>query len=284
MSNATSRRTLGGRAWLSYLVMGALALFFLFPVAIMVIGSFKPNTTVITDQTSLRAFDPRPFQGLDNYSSAADTGSYFTSLRVSLIVSTVVVVGGLFVNSLFGYALARLRFGGQRILLGLVVALIIIPFEALAVPLLLMMSEIGWTNTIRAQYLPFIAQPLYIFLFYSFFKGLPTELEEAATIDGAGPYRTFFSVIFPLARPAYASAAILTFLYSWGQFLWPVMIARTEDVRPLPIGLTFFRGTPPFAWADLLAYATMMVLPVVIVFVIFQRHFIEGVASSGLKG
>ena len=284
MSKATTRRSMGRNAWLTYLVMGFLGLFFLFPVAIMVIGSFKPDTTVITDQTSLRAFDARPFQGFDNYESAAETGNYLTSLRVSLIVSTVVVVGGLVVNSLFGYALARLRFGGQRILLGLVVALIIIPFEALAVPLLLMMSEIGWTNTIRAQYLPFIAQPLYIFLFYSFFKGLPTELEEAATIDGAGPYRTFWSVIFPLARPAYASAAILTFLYSWGQFLWPVMIARTEDVRPLPIGLTFFQGTPPFAWADLMAYATMMVLPVVIVFVIFQRHFIEGVASSGLKG
>jgi len=277
-------RSLSRQALLSYLVMGALALFFLFPVAIMVIGSFKPNTTVVTDQTSLRAFDPRPFQGLDNYESAADTGSYFTSLRVSLIVSTVIVVGGLIVNSLCGYALARLKFPGQRVVLALVVALIIIPFEALAIPLLLMMSEIEWTNTIRAQFLPFIAQPLYIFLFYSFFRGLPNELEEAAMIDGAGPYRTFWSVVFPLARPAYASAAILMFLYSWGQFLWPVMIARTEDVRPLPIGLTFFRGTPPFAWADLLAYATMMVLPVVIVFVIFQRHFIEGVATSGLKG
>lgn len=193
-------------------------------------------------------------------------------------------MGGLVVNSLCGYALARLQFHGQRVLLAMVVALIIIPFEALAVPLLLMMSEIEWTDTIRAQFLPFIAQPLYIFLFYSFFRGLPTELEEAATIDGAGPYRTFWSVIFPLARPAYASAAILTFLYSWGQFLWPVMIARSEEVRPLPIGLTFFRGVPPVQWGDLMAFATMMVVPVVVVFVIFQRHFIEGVASSGLKG
>jgi len=103
-------------------------------------------------------------------------------------------------------------------------------------------------------------------------------------IDGAGPYRTFWSVLFPLAKPAFASAAILSFLYSWGKFLWPVMITRTEDVRPFPIGLTFFRGQPPIQWADLMAFATMMVLPVIIVFVIFQRQFVQGVATSGLKG
>lgn len=279
-SNRRSRRGFV----VSYLVMGLFALFFLFPIAIMVIGSFKSDTVVIGDQTSLAAFNPQPFEGLGNYEAAADTGNYFASLRVSLIVSTVIVVGGLVVNSLCGYALARLRFRGQRIILGVIVALVIIPFEAIAVPLLLMMSEIEWTNTLRVQFLPFIAQPLYIFLFYSFFRGLPTELEEAARIDGAGPYRTFWSVVFPLARPAYASAAILSFLYSWGQFLWPVMVARTEDVRPLPIGLTFFRGTPPIQWADLMAFATMMVFPVIVVFVIFQRHFVQGVAASGLKG
>lgn len=268
----------------AYVVMGGLGLFFLFPIAIMVIGSLKSDTVVISDQTSLAAFDPRPFEAGDNYSAAVDTGNYVTSLQVSLIVSGVIVVGGLIVNSLFGYALARLRFRGQRVLLLVVVALVIIPFEAIAVPLLLMMSEIEWTNTLRVQFLPFIAQPLYIFLFYSFFRGLPSELEEAAMIDGAGPYRTFWSVVFPLARPAYASAGILSFLYSWGQFLWPVMVARTENVRPLPIGLTFFRGQPPIQWADLLAFATMMVLPVVVVFVIFQRHFVQGVASSGIKG
>ncbi len=268
----------------AYVVMTLLALFFLFPIAIMVIGSLKADTVVISDQTSLAAFRPTPFEGVDNYQAAAKTGRYLTSLKVSLMVSTVVVLGGLVVNSLCGYALARLKFRGQKVLLGLVVALVIIPFEALAVPLLLMMSEIEWTNTIRAQFLPFIAQPLYIFLFYSFFKGLPRELEEAATIDGAGPYRIFWSVVFPLARPAYASAAILSFLYSWGQFMWPAMITRTEDVRPLPIGLTFFRGTPPVQWADLMAFATLMVLPVVIVFVVFQRHFVQGVASAGLKG
>ncbi len=280
----TATRGLNRNTAIAYCVMGLMGVLFVFPIVIMVIGSLKADTVVIGDQTSLAAFDPRPFEAGDNYSGAADNGNYFKSLRVSVIVSTVVVVGGLIVNSFCGYALARLRFRGQKILLTAVVALVIIPFEAIAVPLLLMMTEIEWTNTIRAQFLPFIAQPLYIFLFYSFFKGLPSELEEAAMIDGAGPYRTFWKVMFPLAKPAYASAAILSFLYSWGQFLWPVMISRTEDTRPLPIGLTFFRGTPPVQWGDLLAFGTMMVLPVIIVFVIFQRQFVQGVATAGLKG
>ncbi len=269
---------------LSYAAMTLLGLFFVLPIVIMVIGSMKSNSNVISDQTSLRAFDPRPFQVVDNYQGAADTGRFFTSLRVSVIVSGVIVLVGLIVNSLCGYALARLRFRGQRALFLVIVALVIIPFEAIAVPLLLMMSEVEWTNTLRVQFLPFIAQPLYIFLFYAFFRGLPAELEEAARLDGAGPYRIFWSIVFPLARPAYASAAILSFLYSWGQFLWPVMVARTENVRPLPIGLTFFRGTGTPQWSELLAYATLMVLPVVIVFVAFQRHFVQGVAASGLKG
>ena len=272
------------RALVTYVAMCAFGLLFLFPIAIMVIGSLKSDSIVISDQTSLAAFNPSPWEAGDNYSSALDTGNYLTSLRVSAVVSGFIVVGGLFVNSLCGYALARLPFRGQRILLGVVVALVIIPFEAIAVPLLLMMSEIEWTNTLRVQFLPFIAQPLYIFLFYSFFRGLPSELEEAATIDGAGPYRTFRSIVFPLSKPAFASAAILSFLYSWGQFLWPVMVARTENVRPLPTGLTFFRGQPPIQWADLMAFATMTVLPVVIVFVVFQRQFVQGVATSGLKG
>ncbi len=268
----------------AYVLLASFAAFFLTPVIIMVVGSFKSDERVLADQKSLEAFSPTPFEGLENYQQASETGNFFTSLQVSLIVSFMIVIGGLVVNSFCGYALARLRFRGQRLLLGLFVALIIVPFEALLVPLLLMMSEIGWTDTIRAQFLPFIAQPLYIFLFYSFFKGLPGELEEAAMIDGAGPFTTFRKIIFPLARPAYASAGILTFLYSWGQFLWPVMIARSEEVRPLPLGLTFFRGTPPVQWADLLAYATAMVLPVLIVFVIFQRQFVQGVSNAGLKG
>jgi len=248
------------------------------------VGSFKDDTAVLSDSGSLRAFLPTNFVGLENYQQAAERGNFWVSFRNSVIISGVIVSVGLVVNSLIGYALARLRFRGKAVLLAFIVALIIVPFETLAVPLLLIMSELRWTNTLHAQFLPFLAQPLYIFMFYSFFLGIPRELEEAAKIDGAGAATTFFRIVAPLAKPAYAAAGILMFLFSWGQFLWPVMITRTVDVRPLPMGIAEFQGLPPTQWGDIMAYAAMMVIPLLIVFIIFQRQFVQGVATSGLKG
>jgi multiple sugar transport system permease protein len=123
-----------------------------------------------------------------------------------------------------------------------------------------------------------------VYLFYTFFLNIPVSLEEAARIDGAGPVRTFVSVVAPLARPAYATMAILGFLFSWGQFLWPVMVTRGIDVRPLPLGIGTFKTTPPVQWGDIMAYAAMMTVPLLIIFLVFQRYFVQGVASSGVKG
>ena len=272
------------REIVAYVVLIALAAFFLFPIVFMFVGAFKDDAAVLSDSGSLAAFLPTNFVGLDNFQQAAERGNFWTSFRNSVIISGVIVSVGLVVNSLLGYALARLRFRGKRILLAFIVALIIVPFETLAVPLLLMMAELRWTNTLHAQFLPFLAQPLYIFMFYSFFLGIPRELEEAAKIDGAGAATTFFRIVAPLAKPAYAAAGILMFLFSWGQFLWPVMVTRTVDVRPLPMGIAEFQGLPPTQWGDIMAYAAMMVIPLLIVFIIFQRQFVQGVATSGLKG
>ena len=283
-ANASIRRQKMRRYTIAYGVLILLGLFFLFPIAFMIVGSFKADTSVIADSGSLRAFIPEPFVGLDNYQQAAERGNFWISFRNSAIISAGIVFGGLIVNSLFGYALARVPFRGKGLLLLLVVALIIVPFVTLAVPLLLIMAELGWTNTLHAQIVPFLAQPLYIFLFYSFFLGIPKELEEAAKIDGAGPATTFFRIAAPLAKPAYAAAGILMFLASWGQYLWPVMVTRTIEVRPLPMGIAEFQGLPPRDWGDIMAYAAMMVIPLLIVFIIFQRQFVQGVATSGLKG
>ncbi|MGD8683747.1 MAG: carbohydrate ABC transporter permease [Chloroflexota bacterium] len=283
-ANAAIRREHLRRSVIAYGVLIILALFFLFPIAFMVVGAFKEDTSVIADSGSLRAFIPDPFVGLENFQQAAERGNFWISFRNSAIISGAIVFGGLVVNSLLGYALARIPFRGKGLLLAIVVALIIVPFETLAVPLLLIMAELRWTNTLHAQILPFLAQPLYIFLFYSFFLGIPRELEEAARIDGAGPVTLFARIAVPLAKPAYAAAGILIFLSSWGQYLWPVMITRTVEVRPLPMGIAEFKGLPPRDWGDIMAYAAMMVIPLLIVFILFQRQFVRGVATSGLKG
>jgi multiple sugar transport system permease protein len=283
-ANAIIRRRNRRQRIIAYGVLLALAVFFLFPIAFMIAGSFKADENVIADSGSLRAFLPMPFVGFDNYASAIERANFWTSFRNSVIISGCIVGFGLLVNSLFGYALARLPFRGKGLLLAIVVALIIVPFETLAVPLLLIMAELRWTDTLHAQILPFLAQPLYIFLFYSFFLGLPKELEEAARIDGAGAATIFFRVAAPLAKPAYAAAGILMFLYSWGQFLWPVMVTRTIEARPLPLGIAEFLGQPPRDWGDIMAYAALMVIPLLVVFIVFQRQFVQGVATSGLKG
>ncbi|NYI05166.1 carbohydrate ABC transporter permease [Allostreptomyces psammosilenae] len=267
---------------LHYAVSIGAALFILVPLLFMFAGSVKPNADVLADGGSWRALLPTSVSA-DNFVSAWERSRFGQLLLNSLVICGLTVLGGAVVNSMFGYALARLRWVGRNAVLAVVIALIIIPFEALAIPLLLMVTEMGWLDTYQAQIVPFIAQPFFIYLFYSFFLGLPRELEEAAQVDGAGPWRTFRTIIVPLSRPVFASVAILSFLISWGQFLWPVMVTRSEAVRPLPVGMAVFQTLPPLQWGDIMAFATMMTVPVLIVFVIFQRAFVQGVAAQSVK-
>ena len=123
-----------------------------------------------------------------------------------------------------------------------------------------------------------------IYLFYTFFAGLPKEMEEAASIDGAGPWRTFVTIIVPMAKPAYATVTILTFLTSWSSFLWPVMMVDQPNVRPLPLEISVFQGQPPYDWGQIFAFGVLMVTPVLLVFLVFQRWFVAGVAASAVKG
>jgi len=267
-----------------YVVLLLLAAFFLFPLVYMYVSSVKPDGVVLSDANSIDGFIPLPFVGLENYGDAIERASVVQSFVNSMIVSGGIVLLGLVLNSLLGYALARLRFRGRAVVVAIVIALIIIPFEALAVPLLYMSAKLGWLDTYHVQILPFVANPLFVYLFYTFFLNVPVAIEEAARIDGAGPVRTFVSVVAPLARPAYATVAILGFLFSWGQFLWPLMVTRGIEVRPLALGIGTFKTTPPVQWGDIMAYGALMTLPLVIIFLIFQRYFVQGVASSGVKG
>ncbi|MBA3825881.1 MAG: carbohydrate ABC transporter permease [Ktedonobacterales bacterium] len=267
----------------SYAVLVLLAAFFMFPLLFMFVGSLKPSDIVLVDGSSWRAFIPFG-ASLANFGEAAaraDVGHLFIN---SLLITLSTVALGLVVNSLFGYALARFRFVGRGVVVAVVIALVIIPLEAYAIPLFYMMAQLQWLDTYYVQILPFIANPFYIYLFYTFFLSLPKELEEQSQLDGANPLVTFWRIMVPLARPAYATVAILSFLYSWGQLLWPVLVTRGPDVRPLPLGIAEFQTLPPIQWGDIMAFATVMTLPLLVVFLIFQNAFVQGVARSGLKG
>jgi multiple sugar transport system permease protein len=267
----------------AYLVLLLSSLIFIIPVGIMVAGSFKPDDLVLAEAGSLHNFFPVKPQ-LDNYFDVFNRVPFGRLMGNSLFITVAIVISGLLVNSLAGYALARLHWPGRRYLLTAIIAILIIPLEAIAVPLFYEVTLFGWRNTYLVQIIPFIANAFSIYLFYTFFLGIPREIEEAARIDGASTLRIFFSIILPNSKPVFATVAILTFLTHWGAFLWPLMVTHSEEVRPLPLGIAAFYTLPPLQWGDIFAFGVMMILPVLVVFVLFQNWFVRGVATSGIKG
>ncbi len=266
--------------YVSLLVAAALVLA---PVAVMVVGALKPDARVLPEAGTLRGLVPERLT-LENFRDVWTRTRFGLFLFNSLFINGAIVALGLVVNSLAGYALARLVWRGRAVVLAAVVTLLVIPFEAIAVPLFWQVTLLGWRDTYLVQILPFAANAFAIYLFYTFFLELPRELEEAARVDGAGPWRTFLWVVLPNVRPAFASVAVLTFLTQWGAFLWPLMVTSGPAVRPLPVAIATFFTQPPLQWGDILAFGVMMVAPVVVLFLLFQGWFVRGVAASGIKG
>ena len=268
---------------LTYVVLIVLAFFFITPILFMIVSSFKPDPLVLSEAGTIKAFLPDTIS-FQNYQDVWERVNFSRFFLNSLAIAVLIVLGSLVVNSLAGYALARLRWRGREILLLVVISLMIIPFEAIAVPLFFQITILGWHNTYLAQILPFLANTFSIYLFYTFFLDLPKELEEAAQMDGANIWQTFWEIIVPLSKPAFATVAILTFLTQWGSFLWPLMVTIDESVRPLPVALASFQTLPPIQWGDIMAFGVMMVAPILGVFLLFQKWFVRGVAATGTKG
>jgi len=265
------------------LVLALLAIFFVSPILFMVVGSLKPDERVLAEAGTIRAFLPETVS-LQNYRDVFARVAFGRFLVNSLVITGAIVLAGLIVNSLAGYAFARLRWRGRAPLFALVLGLLIIPFEAIAVPLFYQVALARWRDTYLVQIVPFVANAFSIYLFYTFFAGFPRELEEAARVDGAGTLRIFLKIVVPNARPVFATVAILTFLTQWGSFLWPLMVTSGERVRPLPVAIATFQTLPPLQWGDILAFGVMMVAPILVVFLLFQRWFVRSVAATGLKG
>jgi len=270
---------------------------FIFPLLFMVSASFKSsNDAIFSDMQSIRGFLPVGNLTLDNYGTVFAASPFLRFLLNSIIVSTIAVILGVFFNSMAAFALSRLKWKGQKIVLAIIIATLIIPFETIVVPLLLLVNSLpnlsfsggialtqGWFDTYQVQIIPFITSAFSIFLFYQFFKGIPVELDEAALVDGASYFQIYRQIIMPNAGPVIAAVAIFTFLGSWNSFLWPNMVIQSEDVRPVMVGMNYFfqQNTQ---WGVVMAYATMVTLPVLALFLAFQRSFITSMASTGIKG
>jgi multiple sugar transport system permease protein len=193
------------------------------------------------------------------------------------------------------YALSRLRWNGQKLVLAIILATLIVPGEATIIPLLLLVSKLpslsfengvgvtqGWLNTYHVQIIPFVTSAFSIFLFYQFFQDIPQELDEAAFVDGASRFQIYRHVIIPISGPVFATVAILTFLGAWNAFLWPTMTIQSEDIRPVMVGMQYF-FQQNVQWGEVMAYATMVTLPVLGLFLAFQRSFVQSIAGTGSK-
>lgn len=282
---------------LRVVVMIALALFFLFPIVFMLVSSLKPNQQLLSDTGSLRAFLPVGDISLNNYAGVFERVPAFQFLLNSIIITGTTVALGVIVNSMAGFAIARMRWPGQRLVLTLIIATLIVPFETIAIPLLLLVSRLpwlafdgghpvivsGWLNSLHVQIIPFIANAFSVFLFVQYFKSLPIEIDEAARVDGAGWFQIYRRIVMPLSGPVIATVAILTFLPVWNAYLWPLMVTQSEAVRPVMVGVQYFFQLN-VAWGEIMAYLSMITLPVLALFLGLQRSFIESIAASGVKG
>jgi multiple sugar transport system permease protein len=201
-------------------------------------------------------------------------------------IATATVLGELATSVLAGYAFARMRFRGRGILFALLLATIFIPSEATLIPNFVLMSRryLGWYDTYTAQIVPFLTTVFSIFLLRQFFLSVPQELQDAARMDGAGHLRFLWSVALPLIRPALITVSLLAFLSTWNAFLWPLIITSSPEIRPIQVQLVQFTSEGGSRYHLLMAGAAFVILPTIVVYLIAQRYFIEGVARTGIRG
>ncbi|WP_439590835.1 carbohydrate ABC transporter permease [Microbacterium sp.] len=263
----------------------ALLLLLLYPVIWLLGSSFKPGTEILTNPTPF----PRDFT-LENYGIAVQgvAGlSLWQLLGNSITISALTVVGNVVSCALAAYAFARLRFRLKGALFAFMISTIMLPMHVVLIPQFIIFNELGMVGTFLPLVLPkFLAtEAFFVFLMVQFIRGIPRDLDEAALIDGAGPYRTFWSVILPLMRPALITTTIFSFIWSWDDFFPQLIYLNDPQNFTLQLGLRLFVDqTSASAFGPMFAMSVLALLPVVIFFAVFQRYLVDGVATSGLKG
>ncbi|MHA7239682.1 carbohydrate ABC transporter permease [Arthrobacter sp. TMS1-12-1] len=264
-------------------LLAVVALIFISPVIFMIVTSFKTRAEATSIPPS---WIPDPFS-LEAYQTLLAPGTntpvlrwFFNSMVAAILHSALVVVTA----SLAAYPLARMNFRGKKIVFAIIVATLLVPPVILVIPNYLLVSDLGWLNSLVAIIVPTAASAFGVFFMRQFFISLPDDLEEAARIDGANRFQMFTRIILPLAKPAMATLALLAFLGNWNDFLWPVYVLFTPEVQTLPPGLGTLQSANAVRYDLLMAGAVVASVPVLALFVFLQRFIIEGVSRSGVKG
>jgi multiple sugar transport system permease protein len=263
--------------------LGVLVIFsiiWLIPLLWAVDTAVKPNGETTTVPTTWFIHHPT----LESFRVMLDQGDIWKWYASSFITSAGVAVGTVVTASMAAFALSRLRFRYRHAILLFILAGLLIPPQVLIVPQFREFDTLHLLNTYWAVILPQIPTAIAIFIFKQFFDGLPRELEEAARVDGASGWRVFRSIVMPLSRPAVSAVAIFTFVWSWNNLLWPLLVLTNPDLMTIQVGLATVQGSYGIRYADIMASALLGGLPLILIFLLFQRKIVEGIAGTGLKG
>ncbi len=251
------------------------------PFLWMLLGSLKPESDFLRNPPTFLPSAPTT----GNYGRLFDQLDFPQFFFNSAVIALAVTVGTLVFCPMLGYALAKLRWHGKRVVMALVLATLMVPAGITLIPNFILMSNLGLVNSYPGLILPFLAGPFGVFLMRQFMLGIPDELLEAARMDGASEFKIFWSVVMPIATPVLATLGILTFLGSWNSFIYPLVMATEPRMYTLPVALaTFATGQYQADHGMLMAGSVILVVPVLVVFILFQRWITEGIATTGLKG
>lgn len=260
-----------------------IGIIFVSPLLWMISASLKPEAEIFANMNSITTFFPVQ-ASLDNFKEVFSRLNMVQVFKNTFVYIALILVFDLLFNSICGYALAKFDFKGKGFMLNLVIALMVMPMEAIMLPLYIEMSQLGWVNTLAALVVPFIAKCFSIYMFRQFFCDIPDDLLEAAAIDGCSPVGTFFKIVMPISKTVYATVFILDFVSHWNDFMWPFLVMTGEDKRTIQLAIQVFFGTQPIHYSAIMAALVVSAVPMLVMFIFMQKYYIEGIASSGIKG
>jgi len=274
-----SRRTSGLAVHIGLLLIGAVVAV---PVVVAIFTSFTPLRAILADPNSIWSGN-WTFQ---NYVTAWTATPFGRFMVNSFIQTGIITIAQVFLSILAGYAFAMFQFRGRNVLFTFVLGSLMIPFELTFIPNFVMISNLGWANTYQGLTVPFLASAFGVFMLRQFFMSVPRDLYDAARIDGMSDWGYLWKVMVPLSRGAIAALTIFSFLGAWNQYLWPLVITNDESMRTAQIGIRFFLANQERAtdWGAIMAGATIVMIPTLLVFIFAQRQLVRGIAMSGLKG
>ncbi|MFB9277391.1 carbohydrate ABC transporter permease [Cohnella cellulosilytica] len=271
------KRSLSYMLLFTVLLIGSLLMFV--PYLWMVLTSFKSNSEILTASNHLLPREPT----LSGYKKVLGEVPFFRWFVNSLSTSAIVTVTAMFTSALAGYIFAKFRFRGKRVLFVVILATMMVPFQIVMVPTYVIISKLNLVNDLSAIVIPYLVSAFGIFLAKQFIEAIPSELIEAARIDGASEFKTFRSLVLPQIRPALSALAIFSFMAAWNNYLWPLIILNEESKMTVPLALVFFNGQNVVNYNVVMSAAVLIMIPVIIIFLIFQKQFIKGLTMTGFK-